>query len=97
MTTVRRITAGVLDPSIFSKMLTQRIYSLETRSLGSITLREPIKAVDPVTGVETVFGPLPDGSFGFKENMKDYILLKQNKVVLSSYLIHRFDVLFVRF
>ena len=73
MTTVRRITAGGLDPSIFSKRLTQRIDSLETRSLGAITLREPIKAVDPVTGVETVFGPLPDGSFGFKENMKDYI------------------------
>ena len=73
MTTVRRITPGGLDPSIFSKRLTQRIDSLETRSLGAITLREPIKAVDPVTGVETVFGPLPDGSFGFKENMKDYI------------------------
>lgn len=51
MTIVRRITAGGLDPSTFSKRLTQRIDSLETRSLGAITLREPIKAVDPETGV----------------------------------------------
>ena len=48
-----------------------RVKSLETKPAGAITIRETLKTTDPNTGVETIIGELPDGSFGFEQFIGD--------------------------
>lgn len=49
----------------------RRVQSLESRPTGEVVVRENIKTVDPNTGVETVFGQLPDGSYGLQPYIYD--------------------------
>jgi len=44
----------------------KRVQHLETRPSGNIVIRETMETTDPVTGVKTVFGALPDGTFGIQ-------------------------------
>lgn len=64
---VQRLTPDVAFPE-WLKGLEKRIKSLETRTTGSIVLEpdQTLTTTDPVTGVATVLGNLPDGSTGLK-------------------------------
>lgn len=49
----------------------ERVKSLETRPAGQIVIRDSIVTTDPVTGADTVFGQLPDGSVGIQPFIGD--------------------------
>lgn len=51
--------------------LAQRVKSLETRPAGEIVIRESILTTDPTTGVDTLFGQLPDGTVGVQPWIND--------------------------
>jgi septal ring factor EnvC (AmiA/AmiB activator) len=55
------------------KDLDQRISSQETKPSGSIRISDRLVTIDPVTGVETIFGELPDGTNGFREWVGDVV------------------------
>lgn len=48
-----------------------RVKSLETKPAGNITIRESLTTTDPNTGVSTIIGALPDGSYGFEQFIGD--------------------------
>lgn len=48
-----------------------RVKSLETKPAGNITIRESLTTTDPNTGVSTMIGMLPDGSYGFEQFIGD--------------------------
>lgn len=50
-----------------------RVKSLETRPAGNIVIRETLTTTDPVTGVSTTIGKLPDGSVGFQPFIGDIV------------------------
>lgn len=50
-----------------------RIKSLETRPAGNIVIRETLTTTDPITGVSTTIGKLPDGSVGFQPFIGDIV------------------------
>lgn len=65
----------------------KRVQSLETRPAGSVVIRETLTTTDPVTGVETIIGKLPDGSVGIKEWVNDVTPpAKPSTPLASSYL-----------
>lgn len=70
MVYVRRISPEDGVERIF-KGLTGRVQSLETNAAGSIVIRETLVTADPETGVETIIGQLPDGSYGLQEFVND--------------------------
>jgi hypothetical protein len=49
----------------------RRVQSLETKPAGNQVIRETLTTVDPETGVKTVFGQLPDGSYGIQPFVYD--------------------------
>lgn len=49
----------------------KRVQSLETKPAGSIVIRDTLKTIDPATGVETIIGQLPDGSYGIQPFVGD--------------------------
>ena len=49
----------------------RRVQSLESKPTGNIVVRETLTTEDPETGVKTVFGELPDGSFGLEPFVGD--------------------------
>jgi hypothetical protein len=44
-----------------------------TRPAGTIFIQEKLHTIDPATGVETIFGQLPDGSVGFQPFIGDTV------------------------
>lgn len=48
-----------------------RIKSIETAPAGNIVIREQLITEDPVTGVKTIVGQLPDGSYGVQPFIGD--------------------------
>jgi hypothetical protein len=50
-----------------------RVKSLETKPSGNIVIRETLIAEDPVTGVKTIIGQLPDGTIGFQPFVGDIV------------------------
>jgi hypothetical protein len=48
-----------------------RIKSIETAPAGNIVIREQLITEDPVTGVKTIVGQLPDGSYGVQPFVGD--------------------------
>lgn len=53
--------------------ITDRIDSIENQPSGIIVSRESISAKDPNTGVSTVIGQLPDGSYGLAPYLYDIV------------------------
>lgn len=51
--------------------LENRIRSLETSPAGAIVIRQTLTTTDPATGVSTIIGELPDGSFGVQPFIGD--------------------------
>jgi len=41
-----------------------RVAQQETQASGNIVIRDTLTTADPITGVSTIFGTLPDGSYG---------------------------------
>lgn len=67
---VRRVNPADALPDYIRK-LERRVASLETQPAGSITIRETLSTTDPITGVSTLFGVLPDGTTGFQPFVDD--------------------------
>lgn len=51
--------------------LENRVRSLETSPAGAIVIRQTLTTTDPVTGVSTIIGTLPDGSNGLAQFVND--------------------------
>lgn len=51
--------------------LEQRLYSQETKPAGNIYISETLTTTDPETGADTIFGQLPDGSYGVQPFIGD--------------------------
>jgi len=51
--------------------LRRRVRSQETRASGNIVVRETLTTEDPETGVQTIIGLLPDGTYGFQPFVGD--------------------------
>lgn len=72
MVAYRRITPNeAFIQSILD--IQDRVGSLETRPAGNITIREQLSTTDPVTGVSTILGQLPDGTYGFQPFVGDIV------------------------
>lgn len=67
---VRRIGPNGAFIREFSEVR-KRVSSLESKPSGNVVIRETLKTTDPVTGVETIFGQLPDGRVGLQEWVND--------------------------
>lgn len=70
MTSYRRITPDGNNIEWYTA-LERRLSNLETPPSGPVTIRDQITTTDPVTGVSTVFGRLPDGTYGLLEHVND--------------------------
>lgn len=72
MVVVRRV-----DPkdafSDFVNSINQRVKSIETAPSGNIVIRQTLTTTDPNTGVSTVFGLLPDGTYGLLPFVNDTV------------------------
>lgn len=48
-----------------------RVQSLESKPAGNIAIRETLSTADPLSGVQTILGQLPDGSYGIQPFVGD--------------------------
>lgn len=66
-----RITGGSDEFVRLIRRLEQRISNVENKDTGSMYISGQIVTEDPLTGVATIFGALPDGRFGMQEWVND--------------------------
>lgn len=71
MVQVNRITGGSEEFVRLLQDIKDRVSSLETRGTGPIFVSDQITTADPNTGVETVFGALPNGEYGLQQYVND--------------------------
>jgi hypothetical protein len=53
----------------------ESIKSIQTKPAGNIVIREQLTTEDPDTGVKTIVGQLPDGSYGVQPFVGDIVPL----------------------
>jgi len=68
---VRRLDPSAGGLANILKNIEGRVAQQETRASGDVVIRQTLTTTDPVTGVSTVFGQLPDGSVGIQPFVGD--------------------------
>lgn len=71
MAQINRLTGNTDEFIKLIRRIEGRVSTLETRGTGPIFVSDQIVTEDPVTGVETIFGALPDGRHGMQEWVND--------------------------
>lgn len=71
MAQINRLTGNTDEFIKLIRRIENRVSTLETRGTGSIFVSDQIVTQDPLTGVETIFGALPDGRHGMQEWVND--------------------------
>lgn len=71
MAQINRLTGSTDEFIKLIRRIEGRVSTLETRGTGPIFVSDQIVTQDPLTGVETIFGALPDGRHGMQEWVND--------------------------
>lgn len=71
MVQINRLTGSTDEFIKLIRRIEGRVSTLETRGTGPIFVSDQIVTQDPLTGVETIFGALPDGRHGMQEWVND--------------------------